>query len=136
MNKKCKKCIYGTHYWGGWGCAYILITDHSRGCPINDCDKYKKGKQLMTKASERFSYGQLRINGMKKKVRSLPINGKAIVVTNIATGEVSRWESASSFARELGVTPSAVRKVLNGKNKSVRGYSCMFYREKDEGDKK
>ena len=32
-------------------CDYLILTGHSRGCPISTCDKYKKGRRKMTKTS-------------------------------------------------------------------------------------
>lgn len=29
-------------------CDYILITGHMRGCPVQNCDKYKPGKRVIT----------------------------------------------------------------------------------------
>lgn len=28
------------------GCDYILVTKHMRGCPVDECDKYKRGKRI------------------------------------------------------------------------------------------
>lgn len=38
----CKTCIYRTRE-SKCGCDYILITGHSRGCTVEECDKYTKG---------------------------------------------------------------------------------------------
>lgn len=35
-----------------YGCDYLLITEHSRGCSVKDCDKYKKGPRVKI---EKFS---------------------------------------------------------------------------------
>lgn len=41
-NPKCKSCKYrGTNYIGN-GCDYIEFIGHSRGCPVEECDKYEK----------------------------------------------------------------------------------------------
>lgn len=44
--KKCKNCKYRTNFSGGnvYGCQYILITGHMRGCPVEDCTKYEYSK--------------------------------------------------------------------------------------------
>lgn len=43
--KKCKTCKYRADR-GEWKCNYILIEGHSRGCSVENCTKYKKGKRL------------------------------------------------------------------------------------------
>lgn len=30
-------------------CDYVLLEGHPRGCPISQCDKYRKGKRKMTR---------------------------------------------------------------------------------------
>lgn len=40
--KKTKSCIYGGKMSGIAICDYIGITGHSRGCPVEDCKKYKR----------------------------------------------------------------------------------------------
>lgn len=42
--KKCKTCRYRAREDKG-GCDYIEIMKHSRGCDVEDCDKYKKGNR-------------------------------------------------------------------------------------------
>ena len=42
----CYKCMYreDPRMWPHDGrCRYILIEEHSRGCPAYNCDKYVKG---------------------------------------------------------------------------------------------
>lgn len=45
-NPKCKTCIYRAPVNAVNICDYILIMQHSRGCPVVDCDKYKKGNRV------------------------------------------------------------------------------------------
>lgn len=40
--KKCKTCKYRAREDKG-GCDYIEIARHSRGCAVEDCDRYVKG---------------------------------------------------------------------------------------------
>lgn len=47
--KKCKNCKYRTSFSGGnanssYGCQYILIAGHMRGCDIDNCTKYEYAK--------------------------------------------------------------------------------------------
>lgn len=49
--KACKSCQYRGRGSGGAntsqnGCNYILVEGHSRGCKIEDCNCYIKGKQI------------------------------------------------------------------------------------------
>lgn len=37
----CKSCTYRTRE-SKHGCDYIVITGHSRGCTVEECDKYTK----------------------------------------------------------------------------------------------
>lgn len=45
----CRKCMYkGSHVKDNAkhpGCNYILMEGHSRGCPIEDCQVFRKGKK-------------------------------------------------------------------------------------------
>lgn len=41
--KKCKTCIYRARQ--GRGCDYADLTGKLRGCPADQCDKYKKGQR-------------------------------------------------------------------------------------------
>ena len=47
--KKCKSCRYRARADKGGGCDYIEIAGHSRGCDVEDCDRYVKGKRLEIK---------------------------------------------------------------------------------------
>ena len=40
----CKSCQYRGD--GTYGCNYICITEHSRGCKAEDCDKYVRGARI------------------------------------------------------------------------------------------
>ena len=40
---KCKTCRYRARADKGGGCDYIEIAGHSRGCAVEDCDRYVKG---------------------------------------------------------------------------------------------
>lgn len=33
----CRGCIYKARPGAGYGCDYLLITGHSRGCPVEGC---------------------------------------------------------------------------------------------------
>lgn len=45
MNKKCNSCVYqSTLGYSAKCCLYILHEGHSRGCDVDKCNKYKKGK--------------------------------------------------------------------------------------------
>lgn len=39
----CRTCIYRARDFGVNTCDYIEIRGHSRGCSVEDCDKYVKG---------------------------------------------------------------------------------------------
>lgn len=41
----CKTCIYQSREKQVNGCDYILMEGHSRGCDVEDCDRYIKGKR-------------------------------------------------------------------------------------------
>lgn len=50
-NPKCKTCKYrGTNYIGN-GCDYIEFAGHSRGCPVEEYDKYEKKPRKKRSAS-------------------------------------------------------------------------------------
>lgn len=46
---KCKTCRYRARADKGGGCDYIEIAGHSRGCDVEDCDRYVRGKRLEIK---------------------------------------------------------------------------------------
>lgn len=39
-NPKCKTCLYRAREYENNGCNYIEIVGHSRGCSVQECDKY------------------------------------------------------------------------------------------------
>ena len=41
--RKCKTCRYRARADKGGGCDYIEIAGHSRGCDVEDCNRYVKG---------------------------------------------------------------------------------------------
>jgi hypothetical protein len=41
----CKTCIYRSREEAVNKCDYILFIGHSRGCAVEDCDKYIKGRR-------------------------------------------------------------------------------------------
>lgn len=47
--EKCKTCRYRARADKGGGCDYIEIAGHSRGCDVEDCDRYVRGKRLEIK---------------------------------------------------------------------------------------
>lgn len=42
-NSKCKTCKFRAVRTAVNNCDYIVITKRSRGCSVEDCDKYEKG---------------------------------------------------------------------------------------------
>lgn len=52
----CRTCIYRARDFGVNVCDYIDIENHSRGCPVEDCDKYVKGARQTRK--NRISYSK------------------------------------------------------------------------------
>lgn len=50
----CKVCQYrpGTSQGDKFGCAYLLITGHSRGCGAANCDKFVKGEPIKVKSDD------------------------------------------------------------------------------------
>ena len=58
--KKCKTCRYRqAHYnptdQNKGNCNYIEIAGHSRGCAVEDCDRYVKGKRMEKNKQLRFA---------------------------------------------------------------------------------
>ena len=48
-NRKCRTCKYRAYEYSVNGCDYTLITGHSRGCSVKDCDRYEKGPKIKIK---------------------------------------------------------------------------------------
>ena len=48
--KKCSSCQFRGEVNKN-GCDYILIMGHRRGCSVEECDKYKKGKRIKISAA-------------------------------------------------------------------------------------
>lgn len=47
--KKCKTCKYrppSALKANGAGCDYLDLVGHSRGCAVEDCDRYEKGSRI------------------------------------------------------------------------------------------
>lgn len=44
--KKCRSCRYRARPDQVNGCDYIEYAKHSRGCDVEDCDRYVRGKRL------------------------------------------------------------------------------------------
>ena len=44
--KKCRSCRYRARPEQVNGCDYIEHAKHSRGCAVEDCDRYVRGKRL------------------------------------------------------------------------------------------
>lgn len=58
--KKCKTCQYRQAHnnptdQNKGNCNYIEIAGHSRGCAVEDCDRYVKGKRLERNRQLRFA---------------------------------------------------------------------------------
>lgn len=45
----CRGCIYKAAPRAGYGCNYMLITGHSRGCPVEGCTVKKTSGQARRK---------------------------------------------------------------------------------------
>lgn len=41
-NPRCSTCMYRAGKSEPNGCDYILITGHSRGCSVEECDKHER----------------------------------------------------------------------------------------------
>ena len=54
---KCSKCIYRTRI-GESGeetaCFYLGYTGKRRGCPVDNCDKFKEGRPILADKNKRF----------------------------------------------------------------------------------
>lgn len=52
-NKLCNTCIYRPSQQDRMGlkmrCDYIGITGHMRGCPVENCTRYKRGRRIVVK---------------------------------------------------------------------------------------
>lgn len=46
--KKCRSCRYRARPEQVNGCDYIEHAKHSRGCAVEDCDRYVRGHRLKT----------------------------------------------------------------------------------------
>ena len=44
--RKCRSCRYRARPDQVNGCDYIEYAKHSRGCDVEDCDRYVRGKRL------------------------------------------------------------------------------------------
>ena len=44
--KKCRSCRYRARPDQVNGCDYIEYAKHSRGCDVEDCDRYVRGKRM------------------------------------------------------------------------------------------
>ena len=44
--KKCRSCRYRARPDQVNGCDYIEYAKHSRGCDVEDCDRYVRGRRL------------------------------------------------------------------------------------------
>lgn len=51
----CRTCIYRARDFGVNICDYIEIKKHSRGCSVEDCDKYVKGPRNMRRSAITYS---------------------------------------------------------------------------------
>lgn len=62
----------------------------------------------------------------KKRGIPIPQTQKAIIVTNLATGEEHRFNSISGATNALGLYRGALSPVLHGHRKSSCGFSARF----------
>ncbi len=56
--RKCRTCRYRaawTDMKNGAGCDYIDLVHHSRGCAVEDCDRYVKGARMGRKKQMNFT---------------------------------------------------------------------------------
>ena len=64
--KKCKTCMYratNSMQLSGAGCDYLDLVGHSRGCAVEDCNRYMKGKRMeKKKQNKRRESGDGEIN--------------------------------------------------------------------------
>lgn len=58
--KKCGTCIYRSAKEDIYGCDFILITGHMRGCSASECNKYKRGRKIKAAKNPRWSGNGLR----------------------------------------------------------------------------
>ena len=49
---RCGSCRYRTRICGMVGCDYIGIAGQSRGCSVEDCDKYERGRPARSRLDE------------------------------------------------------------------------------------
>lgn len=59
VNTHCKHrdCVYRMHFHGNTEfCAYLLVTNEVRGCPISQCDKYRLGDKRVVIDKATLSY--------------------------------------------------------------------------------
>lgn len=56
MGKRCRTCKYRAAVSAVNGCDYIELEGHSRGCDVENCDKYARGKRMKrrTRLDEKF----------------------------------------------------------------------------------
>lgn len=57
--KRCRTCRFrtsGQDKSRGMNCDYIEIVGQSRGCDVDNCDKYVKGSRLTRKEALRMRY--------------------------------------------------------------------------------
>lgn len=45
---KCSQCIYRAPKYSDYGCDYLALTGQSRGCGVEDCTLFIKGRRLKT----------------------------------------------------------------------------------------
>ena len=48
---KCNTCVYRFRDEHRTACGYILSTGAPRGCTVEECDKYKRGRSYAKKAA-------------------------------------------------------------------------------------
>lgn len=59
VDEHCKHqdCIYRMHFgFGSEFCAYLLVTDEVRGCPISKCNRYRRGDKRVVIDKATLSY--------------------------------------------------------------------------------
>lgn len=59
VEEHCKHedCIYRMHFQGSTEfCAYLLVTNELRGCPISQCNRYRAGDKRVVIDKATLSY--------------------------------------------------------------------------------
>lgn len=101
--------------------AFIPNLDNKR--EINHIDEDKTNNSIdnleWVTRKENINYGTR--NERVSKAKSIPI-----IATNIKTGGVEEFYGINECARQLGLNPSSITKVLKGRYKQTGGYTFKY----------